>query len=395
MPGGSLDYLKEQLDELDRAGTALHPRVLQSEQRARTRFDGRDVINLASNNYLGLAAHPRLKEAAAKAAMEFGAGSGAVRTIAGTMTLHEELERRFADFKGAEDALMFQSGFTANSGTVAAILAKEDVIVSDQLNHASIIDGARLSRAEIKVFPHKDVEAADRLLAETKAPGRRQLLITDGVFSMDGDIAPLPNLVDVAEKHGAIMMIDDAHASGVLGEGGKGTVSHYGLDPRRVDVQVGTLSKAIGVMGGFIAGRTVLIQWLVNRGRPFLFSTSAPPAVAAACVAALDVIRDEPERLERLWSNTDVFKKGLHDLGFDTGQSQTPITPVIAGEEAKAVELAALLWEEGVFTPAIVFPTVPKGQSRVRTIVTADHSEEDLGEALEAFERVGKKLALI
>jgi glycine C-acetyltransferase len=392
---GSLDYLKEHLAELQRAGTALHPRTLESEQRARTRFDGRDVINLASNNYLGLAAHPRLKEAAAKAAMEFGAGSGAVRTIAGTMTLHTELERRFAEFKGAEAALMFQAGFTANSGTVAAILTKEDVIVSDQLNHASIIDGARLSKAEIKVFPHKDVAAADRLLAESKAPGRRQLLITDGVFSMDGDIAPLPALVEVAEKHGAIMMIDDAHASGVLGSGGKGTVSHFRLDPRRVDVQVGTLSKAIGVLGGFIAGPSHLIEWLVNRGRPFLFSTSAPPAVAAACLAALDVIRDEPERIDRLWSNTNFFKKGLHGLGFDTGASETPITPVIAGEEAKAVELSRLLWEEGVFSPAIVFPTVAKGQSRVRTIVTADHREEDLAEALDAFERVGKKLGLI
>ena len=395
MPGRSLDYLREQLDELEKAGTALHPRVLQRDQRARTRFDGKDVINLASNNYLGLAAHPRLKEAAAQAAVEFGAGSGAVRTIAGTMSLHEELERRFADFKGAEDALMFQSGFTANSGTVAAILSKEDVIVSDQLNHASIIDGARLSRAEIKVFPHKDAEAAGRLLEETKAPGRRQLLITDGVFSMDGDIAPLPDLVEVAEQQEAIMMIDDAHASGVLGEGGKGTVSHFGLDPKRVDVQVGTLSKAIGVLGGFIAGPTVLITWLVNLGRPFLFSTSAPPAVAAACIAALDVIRDEPDRLERLWSNTNFYKNGLHELGFDTAESQTPITPVIAGEETTAVELARLLWEEGVFTPAIVFPTVPKGRSRVRTIVTADHSEEDLGDALEAFERVGKKLGLI
>ncbi len=391
----SLDYLREQLKELEQAGTALHPRVLERQQAARTRFDGRDVINLASNNYLGLAAHPKLKEAAAKAAMDFGAGSGAVRTIAGTMTLHRELERRFADFKGAEDALMFQSGFTANSGTVAAILTKDDVIVSDQLNHASIIDGARLSRAEIKVFPHKDAAAAGKLLQETKSPGRRQLLITDGVFSMDGDIAPLPELVEVAEQHGAIMMIDDAHASGVLGPGGKGTVGHFGLDPSRVDVQVGTLSKAIGVMGGFIAGPTHLIQWLVNRGRPFLFSTSAPPAVAAACIAALDVIREEPERIERLWSNTNLFKKGLHDLGLDTGASESPITPVIAGGETKAVELSRLLWEEGVFTPAIVFPTVAKGRARVRTIVTADHTEEDLKEALEAFGLVGRKLGLV
>ncbi|HEX9235456.1 MAG TPA: glycine C-acetyltransferase [Actinomycetota bacterium] len=392
---GALDYLKDQVEELERAGTALHPRVLEFEQQARTRFDGRDVINLASNNYLGLAAHPRMKQAAAKAAAELGAGSGAVRTIAGTMSLHTELERRFAAFKGAEAALMFQSGFTANSGTVAAILGSEDVIVSDQLNHASIIDGARLSRAEIKVFPHKDAAGADRLLEETKAPGRRQLLTTDGVFSMDGDIAPLPDLVEVAKKHGAIMMIDDAHASGVLGANGKGTVSHFGLDPADVDIQVGTLSKAIGVLGGFIAGPRHLVEWLVNRGRPFLFSTSAPPAVAAACIEALDILEESPELVERLWDRTRFFKQGLVDLGFDTGQSETPITPVIAGEETKAVEFSRLLWDEGVFTPAIVFPTVAKGQSRVRTIVTADHSEDDLREALDAFERVGRKLGLI
>jgi glycine C-acetyltransferase len=394
MPRESLDYLKEQLEELERAGTALHPRVLEFEQRARSRFDGRDVINLASNNYLGLAAHPRMKEAAAQAAANLGAGSGAVRTIAGTMTLHVELEQRFAAFKGAEAAIMFQSGFAANSGTVAAILGKEDVIVSDQLNHASIIDGARLSRAEIKVFPHKDAAAADALLEETKAPGRHQLLITDGVFSMDGDIAPLPDLVEVAEKHGAIMMIDDAHASGVLGKNGRGTVDHFGVHGR-VDIQVGTLSKAIGVLGGFIAGPQHLIDWLVNRGRPFLFSTSAPPAVAAACIEALNILEDSPEIIDRLWDRTNFFKKGLTHLGFDTGQSETPITPVIAGEEAKAVELSRLLWEEGVFTPAIVYPTVAKGQSRVRTIVTADHTEEDLKEALDAFERVGRKLGLI
>ena len=394
MADGSLDYLREQLGELVRAGTALHPRVLEDQQRARTRFDGREVINLASNNYLGLAAHPRMKEAAARAAAEFGAGSGAVRTIAGTMSLHVELERRFAAFKGAEAAIMFQSGFTANSGTVAAILSKKDVIVSDQLNHASIIDGARLSRAEIKVFPHKDAAAADGLLADTKAPGRHQLLITDGVFSMDGDIAPLPALVEVAERHGAIMMIDDAHASGVLGRNGRGTVDHFGLHGR-VDIQVGTLSKAIGVLGGFIAGPQTLIDWLANRGRPFLFSTSAPPAVAAACIEALNILEEEPERVERLWDRTRFFKKGLAELGLDTGESETPITPVIAGEEAKAVELARMLWDEGVFAPAIVFPTVPKGRSRVRTIVTADHDEDDLREALAAFGTVGRKLGLI
>jgi glycine C-acetyltransferase len=391
---GSLDYLKKELAQLEQAGAAIHPRTLEGEQLPRARFDGREVVNLASNNYLGLAAHPRLKEAASKAAAELGAGSGAVRTIAGTMTAHRELEKRFAAFKGAEDAIMFQSGFTANSGTVAAILSKEDVIVSDQLNHASIIDGARLSRAEIKVFPHKDAAAADKLLEETKAEGRRQLLVTDGVFSMDGDIAPLPDLCDVAEKHGAIMMIDDAHASGVLGENGRGTVDHFGVHGR-VDIQVGTLSKAIGVLGGFIAGPAHLIEWLVNRGRPFLFSTSAPPAVVAACIAALDILEEEPERVRRLWDRTRFFKDGLRSLGYDTGASETPITPVIAGEDRAAQDLSRLLFDEGVFTPAIVFPTVAKGSARVRTIVTSEHTEQDLQEALDAFESVGKKLGLI
>ena len=390
----ALGYLRERLRELEAEGLAIHPRALEGPTGARARFDGREVVNLASNNYLGLANHPRMNAAAARAAAELGAGSGAVRTISGTMTGHLELERRFAAFKHAEAALMFQSGFTANGGTVAAILDREDVIVSDQLNHASIIDGARLSRAEIKVFPHKDVEAADALLVETARPGRRQLLITDGVFSMDGDIAPLPALVEVAERRGAIMMIDDAHASGVLGAGGAGTVDHFGLHGR-VDVQVGTLSKAIGVLGGFIAGPPHLIEWLVNRGRPFLFSTSAPPAVTAACIEALDVIRDEPERLERLWSNTRTFKDGLHALGFDTGESETPITPVITGDEERTQTFARRLFEEGVFTPAIVYPTVAKGRARVRTIVTAEHSDEDLKEALEVFGRVGAELGFV
>jgi len=392
MPG-ALDYLNEELAKLDAQGLLLHTRTLEGPTGARARFDGRDVINLASNNYLGLANHPRMNAAAAKAATELGAGSGAVRTIAGTMTMHRELERRFAAFKHAEDALMFQSGFTANAGTVAAILDKQDVIVSDRLNHASIIDGARLSRAEIKVFEHKDADHADRLLQETKAPDRRQLLITDGVFSMDGDIAPLPALVEVAERHGAIMMVDDAHASGVLGTGGAGTVDHFGLHGR-VDVQVGTLSKAIGVLGGFIAGPRQLIAWLQNRGRPFLFSTSAPPAAVAACIEALDIIRDEPERLERLWSNTQAFKDGLHELGFDTGASETPITPVITGDEEATQSFARRLFEEGVFCPAIVFPTVARGHARVRTIVTADHTGDDLAEALEVFGLVGRELSL-
>ena len=390
----ALDYLKDHLRELGDQGLLLHPRTLEGPTGARARYDGRDVINLASNNYLGLASHPRMNAAAAKAAAELGAGTGAVRTIAGSMAIHRDLERRFADFKHAEDALMFQAGFTANAGTVAAILSKEDVIVSDRLNHASIIDGARLSRAEIKVFEHKDAEHADRLLEETQVPGRRQLLITDGVFSMDGDIAPLPALVEVAEKHGAIMMIDDAHASGVLGTGGAGTVDHFGLHGR-VDIQVGTLSKAIGVLGGFIAGPSHLIEWLVNRGRPYLFSTSAPPAVVAACIEALNIIRDEPERLDRLWSNTRFFKEGLHALGLDTGMSETPITPVITEDEEKTQAFARRLFEEGVFAPAIVFPTVARGRARVRTIVIAEHTEDDLEEALDVFERVGRELELV
>jgi glycine C-acetyltransferase len=390
---GALDYLKDEVATLRTQGLLLHPRTLEGMTGARARFDGRDVINLASNNYLGLASHPRMNRAAADAAMRFGAGSGAVRTIAGSMTMHRELEERFATFKHAESALMFQSGFTANAGTVAAILSKEDVIVSDQLNHASIIDGARLSRAEIKVFPHRDAEAAGVLLAETARPGRRQLLITDGVFSMDGDIAPLPDLVEVAERYEAIMMIDDAHASGVLGTGGAGTVDHFGMHGR-VDIQVGTLSKAIGVLGGFIAGPPHLTEWLQNRGRPYLFSTSAPPAVVAACIEALAIIEDEPDRLARLWSNTEVFKRGLHDLGFDTGTSESPITPVITGDEEVTQTFARRLFDEGVFCPAIVFPTVGRGLARVRTIVTADHTEDDLREALETFAKVGEELGL-
>jgi glycine C-acetyltransferase len=393
MPG-ALDYLRDELAELEREGLSLHPRTLEGEQRARATFDGRAVINLASNNYLGLAAHPRMKAAASAAAAEYGAGTGAVRTIAGSMTMHRDLERRFAEFKHADAALMFQSGFTSNAGTVAAILGKEDIIVSDELNHASIIDGARLSRAEIKVFAHKDVAAADRLLADSRDRSGRRLLITDGVFSMDGDIAPLPDLVEVAERHGAIMMLDDAHASGVLGKGGAGTVDHFGLHGR-VDIQVGTLSKAIGVLGGFIAGPRHLVDWLVNRGRPYLFSTSAPPAVVAACIEALDIIRDEPQRLDRLWESTRSFKEGLRDLGFDTGISQTPITPVISGDEEATHAFARRLFEEGVFAPAIVYPTVGRGRARVRTIVTADHSLEDVREALAAFERVGKELRLL
>ncbi len=392
--GHALDYLDEELAKLEADGLLLHPRTLDGPTGARASFDGRSVINLASNNYLGLASHPRMNRAASDAAERFGAGSGAVRTIAGQMAMHLELEERFAEFKRAESALMFQSGFTANAGTVAAILRPDDVIVSDRLNHASIIDGARLSKAEIKVFEHRDPAHAERLLQETARPGRRQLLITDGVFSMDGDIAPLGDLVEVAERRDAIMMVDDAHASGVLGAGGAGTVDHFGVHGR-VDVQVGTLSKAFGVLGGFIAGPPHLTRWLQNRGRPYLFSTSAPPSVVAACIEALAILRDEPDRLGRLWDNTATLKSGLRDLGFDTGDSETPITPVITGDETATQTFARRLFDEGVFCPAIVYPTVPKVRARVRTIVTADHTTDDLSEALAAFERVGKELALL
>ena len=391
---GALDYLKEQLAELEAGGLAIHPRTLEGPTGARARFDGRDVINLASNNYLGLANHPRMNAAASRAALELGAGTGAVRSIAGTMSMHRELERRFAEFKHAPDALMFQSGFTANAGTVAAILAKEDVIVSDRLNHASIIDGARLSRAEIKVFEHRDAVHTDALLAETARPGRRQLLITDGVFSMDGDIAPLAGICEVAERYAAAVMVDDAHASGVLGRNGRGTIDHFGLHGR-VDIQVGTLSKAIGVMGGYIAGRQHLKDYLIQRCRPLLFSTSQPPAVAAACIAAIDVLEQEPERIERLWANTRFFKSALQELGFDTGISETPITPVIVGDEAKAQRLAARLFEEGVFATSVVYPTVALGRARVRTIVTSEHTADDLDTCVAAFESVGRELRLI
>jgi glycine C-acetyltransferase len=391
---GALDFLTDELAQLDAQGLTLHPRTLEGPTGARARFDGRDVINLASNNYLGLSNHPRVNEAAASAVREFGAGSGAVRTIAGTMSIHHELERRFAEFKRADAALMFQSGFTANAGTVAAILTKEDVIVSDQLNHASIIDGARLSRAEIKVFPHKDVDAADALLAETARPGRRQLLITDGVFSMDGDIAPLPDLVEVAERRGAIMMLDDAHASGVLGTGGAGTVDHFDLHGR-VDIQVGTLSKALGTVGGYVAGRRHLIEFLRQRARPFMFSTSHPPAVAAASIAALDVLLEEPQLIDLLWDNTRFFKAGLRQLGFDTGISESPVTPVIVGETATASRMSARLFEQGVFALGIGFPIVPRGKARLRTIVTAAHTRDDLQFAVDAFGKVGRELGII
>ncbi len=324
---------------------------------------------------------------------QFGVGSGSVRTIAGTMALHMELERKLAEFKKVEAVVVFQSGFTANAGTVSAILTKEDVVISDELNHASIIDGCRLSRAAIKVFPHKDADAARRIIRELPA-GQRKLLITDGVFSMDGDLGPLPELCALAEETGCIMMVDDAHASGVFGKNGRGTIDHFEVHGR-VDVQVGTLSKAIGALGGYVAGSRALIEFLYHRARPFLFSTSHPPAVAAACIAAIDVLLEEPEIIDRLWDNTRFFKAGLQRLGFDTGLSESPITPVIAGDSAKAMRLSDRLFEEGVFAQGIAFPTVARDKARVRTIVTATHTRDELQFALDKFQKVGKELGLV
>jgi glycine C-acetyltransferase len=389
-----LSYLHDQLEQWRAEGTYQRLRVLESESAAESRFDGKEVINLASNNYLGLTTHPKLREAAIDAVRKYGVGSGAVRTISGTMSLHMQLEERIAAFKNVEACVVFQSGFAANAGTVSAILTPEDHIISDELNHASIIDGCRLSKAKIHVFPHKDVGAAAKILGELSGVAGRKLLISDGVFSMDGDIGPLPGLVEAAEKHGAIMMVDDAHSSGVLGRNGRGTIDHFGLHGR-VDVQVGTLSKAIGVLGGYVCGSRDLIEFLYHRARPFLFSTSHPPAVAAACIAAFDVLEQEPERVQMLWDNTKYFKQGLTAAGFNTGMSETPITPVIVGEAKRAHELSRELFQNGVLATGIGFPTVARDKARVRTIVTSSHTKAELDRALEAFRKAGKKLGIL
>ncbi len=389
-----LSFLTDQLDELRATGTFQRLRVLESASAAESVFDGRQVVNLASNNYLGLCTHPKLVEAAVNAAKKFGAGSGAVRTISGTMAIHMQLEERIADFKNVEACVVFQSGFAANAGTVSAILGPEDHIISDALNHASIIDGCRLSRAKVHVFPHKDAGEAEKILSKLEGTAGRKLLISDGVFSMDGDIGPLPDLVAVAEKHGAIMMVDDAHSSGVLGRNGRGTVDHFGLHGR-VDIQVGTLSKAVGVLGGYVCGSRDLIDFLYHRARPFLFSTSHPPAVAAACLAAFDVLEEEPERIEKLWANTRYWKQALDQEGFNTGVSETPIVPVMVGEAERAHAFSKALFDEGVLATGIGFPTVPKGNARVRTILNAEHTRAELDGALDAFRVAGKKLNLI
>jgi glycine C-acetyltransferase len=386
-------FVEELLADAKTRGVWRWPRLLESPQEPVARYDGREVINLCSNNYLGLANHPALKAAALEAVARFGVGSGAVRTIAGNMSIHQELETELAAFKHTEATLLYQSGFSANAGTVAAILEKGDVVVSDELNHASLIDGCRLSGADKKIYPHKDVGAARRMLAESRG-ARRVLLITDGVFSMDGDIAPLPDLVAAAEEYGAIMMVDDAHASGVVGKDGRGTIDHFGMHGR-VHVQVGTLSKAFAGLGGYVAGSRALIEWLMHRARPLLFSTSHPPSVAASALAAVRLVQHEPDLIRRLWDNTRFFKDGLRRLGFDTGNSETPITPVIIGDEARAMQFSDRLFEEGVFAVGLAFPTVPRGKARVRTIVTAGHTAPHLERALAAFQRAGTTLGVI
>jgi len=388
-----LSYLASEIDSLKSQGLYRHLRILDGEQKPKSTFDHRQVVNLSSNNYLGLTTHPALREAALDATRRLGVGSGSVRTIAGTMDVHMELERRLAAFKKTEAVVVFQSGFAANAGTVAAVLTKDDVVVSDELNHASIIDGCRLSRAAIKVFPHKNAAAARTILRDLPS-AQRKLLITDGVFSMDGDVGAVPELCALAEEFGCIMMVDDAHASGVFGANGRGTIDHFGMHGR-VDIQVGTLSKAVGALGGYVAGSRTLIEFLYHRARPFLFSTSHPPAVAAACIAAIDVLEKEPQIIQRLWDNTKFFKAGLQKLGFNTGLSESPITPVIVGEGSLAMTLSDRLFAEGVFAQGIAFPTVARDKARVRTIVTATHTRDELQFALDVFGRVGRELGIV
>ena len=391
-----LHYLYDALEDLKAKHLYFQLRLLEGEQKPIATFDGREVINLSSNNYLGLTTHPKLRRSAIEATRKFGVGSGAVRTIAGTMKMHMDLEAQIARFKNVEACVVFQSGFAANAGTVSAILGKEDLIVSDELNHASIIDGARLSKATIRVFKHKDLADCERILQENANRPGKKLLITDGVFSMDGDIAPLPGLCDLAEKYDCIMMVDDAHASGVLGRNGRGSIDHLGCHGR-VHIQVGTLSKAIGSLGGYVCGSHELIEFLYHRARPFLFSTSHPPSVVGTCQAAFELLdSDAGARLvKKLWSNTKFFKRGLKKLGFQTGKSETPITPVMVGEAAKAFEFSKQLFAEGVFASAIGYPTVAEGKARLRTIVTATHKRDDLVRALETMGRVGKQLSVI
>ncbi|HLJ89053.1 MAG TPA: glycine C-acetyltransferase [Candidatus Angelobacter sp.] len=394
-----LAYLADQMNELKQKGTHSKLRVLSDAQAPECTLDGKRILNLASNNYLGLATHPKLKEAAIKAIQQYGAGAGAVRTVSGTMSIHMALEEKIARFKNVEACVSFPSGFASNAGTVSAILGKGDFIISDELNHASIIDGARLSKATIKVFRHRDIAHAEELLKEVANEPGHKLVITDGVFSMDGDIGPLPPLCDLAEKYGAIMMVDDAHSSGVLGRNGRGTIDHFNVHGR-VDIQVGTLSKAIGAVGGYVCGSRDLIDFLYHRARPFLFSTSLPPSVAASCIAAFEVLEQEPELIEKLWENTRFFKKELGGLGFNIGgvntpASETPITPIVIGDGRATMEFSRALFDAGVFAPGITYPVVAADKSRLRTIMSAAHTQDQLTRGLEILKKVGKQIGVL
>jgi len=399
-----LDWLTQEIDGLKEQGLYNRIRTIGSAQGAWLTVDGKNVLNFCSNNYLGLANHPKIVEAAQEATKKYGVGPAAVRSIAGTMDLHIQLEQRLAKFKGAEDVITFQSGFTANLGTISALVGKEDVVFSDRLNHASIIDGCRLSGAKIIPYEHNDPGALedaikDTLGVSTLRPGsgqdfRRALIVTDGVFSMDGDIAPLPDLSEVAKKYDILFMVDDAHGEGVLGKGGRGIVDHFGLHGK-VDIEVGTMSKAFGVVGGMVVGDKVIVEWLRQRGRPFLFSSAVTAPDAAACLAAVDLLEESTELVDKLWANAKYFKGEMKKLGFDTGVSETPITPVMLGEAPLAQQFSRELFEEGVFAMAIGFPTVAKGKARIRVMISAAHDNDDLGKGLEAFAKVGKKLGVI
>ena len=389
-----LNYLKEKIEGLKKDGVYRKLPVLEGANDAEIILDGKKVINLSSNNYLGFANHPRLKKGAIEAVEKYGAGAGAVRTIVGNMSIHEELEELLAEFKREEAVFIYQSGFNCNAGTIQAITDKRDLILSDELNHASIIDGTRLSRADKKIFRHSDIDHLEEILKAERANYNNVLIITDGVFSMDGDIARLPEIVELAEKYEAMTYVDDAHGSGVLGESGRGTVDHFGLHGR-VDFSIGTLSKAIGVVGGYVAGSNTMYEWLNHRARPVLFSTTLPPAAAGAIIEAIKMLMETTEYTDRLWDNAKYFKEKLGTLGFDTGHSETPITPVIIGDEAKTMEFSRKLLEKGVFVSGIVFPTVPKGTGRVRCMVTAAHTKEQLDKAVEIFEQVGKEMNIL
>lgn len=389
-----LDWITQELGALKQQNLYNNIRTIDSPQSAWIVVDGKRVLNFCSNNYLGLANDARLKHAAHNAIEKFGVGPAAVRSIAGTLSLHLELEKRLAQFKGAEATISFQSGFNSNAAVLPALVGKEDVIFSDELNHASIIDGARLSGAKIQRYTHNDAEALEDAITQAAGSYRRALIVTDGVFSMDGDIAPLPQIVEVAERHDILLMVDDAHGEGVLGRGGRGIVDHFGMHGR-VDVEVGTLSKAFGVVGGYIAGKKEIVEWLRQRGRPFLFSSAIPAADAAACIAAVDILEESTEQVDRLWENARYFKQEMQKLGFDTGVSQTPITPIMLGEAELAQKFSRALFEKDVFAMAIGFPTVAKGKARIRAMISAAHSIEDLDKGLEAFSNVGRQLGVI